>query len=107
MKNLEALIKRFTAIYPAEENVRSRRFVAAGFQCEYCKSAKLLEHHHILEGKRRRKPLERFFTTRIICEECHKMKKDAVLKFRSEVNQELLKDFNEDEVRILTGKTKI
>lgn len=109
MVDLELVKEKFLRIYPVEENVRERRFIYAENKCELTGSTTLLEMHHCIVGKRRRKFFERFFTVRVVSENAHKggLKYKMITKFRKEVEIQLLRDFTEDEVRCIMGVSKL
>jgi hypothetical protein len=105
---LDRVKEKFLALYPREENVREQRFKLAGFKCENCESNKLLEHHHICGGDLRRDFFERVFTTRIVCEACHKVERkgEMIRRFRIELTEVLQPDFTDAEIRTILGTTK-
>jgi hypothetical protein len=109
MKPLDQVKAKFLSIFPIEENVRERRFMKAGYKCELTGSTILLEHHHIIEGKRRREFFERVFTTRIVSENAHKgsKKADMITYYRKELAKDLQKWFSNEEIRVIIGKDNL
>ena len=109
MKTLDLIKAKFLQLYPVEEKVRERRLRYCDYYCEFCGDRIELEEHHIIEGKHRRSFFERFFTVRMVCENCHKgsHKADMISKFRTELNKDLSKHFSDSEILTITGKTKI
>ena len=109
MKPLEQVKIKFNTIYPPETDVRDKRLRYCDYYCEFCGDRIKLEEHHIIEGKLRRSFFERFFTVRMICENCHKgsKKADMIKHFRQELNEELSKHFSTSEILTITGHTKL
>lgn len=105
---LELLKEKFNNLFPIDDTYNERSRIANG-KCEFCGKQDRLELHHICEKKDRRKAFERVFTTRLICDNCHKgsKKADMITRFRAELDTELLKHFTIQEVLCITGKTKI
>jgi len=109
MKPLDQVKAKFLSIFPVEENVRQRRFAKAGYKCEMCGDAKLLQMHHLIEGKLRRDHFERLQTVRIICDNCHLWgkKADTITHYRKELAKDLQKWFTNEEIRIIIGKDNL
>ena len=105
MKPLDIVKEKFLEIYPVEENVRERRLAHAGYKCENCGGVQLLQQHHVIEKKNRRKFFERVFTTRILCSDCHigSKKYEVIPRCRKELEEVLLGDFTVEEVLLITG----
>ncbi len=106
MKSLDKVKKKFLELFPTEKNVRERRFEKAGYKCEMCGGVKLLQMHHLIEGKLRRKFFERLFSVRIVCDNCHLWgkKADTITHYRKELALELLQWFSKEDVRTIIGK---
>lgn len=95
---------------PSTVAIREMRQQLANYCCEYCGTpvSGMNEHlHHIIDkNELRRLKYEALETTRILCYDCHEgPNKGTVLqKFRADMDRWLLLQFNEDEVREITGR---
>lgn len=109
MRTLDIVKEKFAELFPPEENVRDSRFKIASYRCEFCGGKTKLELHHLIEGKLRRDFFERVFTVRVSCENCHKMsgKAEMIKRSRSELNQNLMPFFTDNEILTITGKTRL
>lgn len=109
MKPLDIIKAKFEIIYPPEKDVRLRRFQYAGYKCEICGGMKLLQLHHVISGGIRRSFFERLFSVSCLCYDCHqgKGKTEALSRCRKEVQDILLKDFTEEETKIILAITQI
>ena len=108
-KDIEMVKVKFLGIFPEESDMYEHRMRFAKHKCELCGETHLIEMHHVITGKNRRKFFERFFTVRIVCENCHKgsRKSEMITKYRYEVQEELLKSFEPSEVLCIMGRCKL
>lgn len=95
---------------PKTKEVREMRQKIANHCCEFCGKpvSGMNEHlHHVIDrdGTRHEK-YECVETTRLLCHDCHEgPNKGTVLQyFRKAVDRWLLLQYNEDEVREITGR---